>query len=231
MDLLIKYTKDKAYSDRIINTSYTQCIQNNIIPVFPTFIDLIFSVFDHHYSMVENKDKKLYIKQRVLEIATELDEDRLDKYDKFNYLKCMNSTLIQQGLQSMKSISALLYLGDYYSISFHIFMETSGIRVKTSDKTRKEFKILYTNDCKWKELNLESENFKDGTFEDLGLCFTLDVTTKDIYKKYLKPISNYKSAELIEIAIEMNIPIEKNGKKKVKKELYEDINFYQLNLK
>ena len=40
----------------------------------------------------------------------------------------------------------------------------------------------------------------------------------------------YKSPELIQIAKGMGLPLDKEGKKKVKKELYDDINFYQLNL-
>ena len=45
------------------------------------------------------------------------------------------------------------------------------------------------------------------------------------------PIGKYKSPELIQIAKDMGLPLVKDGKKKVKKELYDDINLYQLNLK
>jgi len=180
--------------------------------------------------MIENRDKDLYIKQRVLDIATEIDEDKDNRYDNFNYLKSMNSTLIQQGLQSMNSISALLYLGDYYSVSFTIFLEGKGITIKTSDKVRKEFNIMYTTQGKWTGLD-SPPKYEVGEFKDLGLCFNMDVTTKDIYKKYLTPIGKYKSPELIEIAKSFGLPLMKDGKKKIKKELYDDINLYKLNLK
>jgi hypothetical protein len=234
MDLLSKFTKDKIYSDRINPSSYVQGINIDTKPTFPSIIDLFFSVYDHHYILVENKDKQLYVKQRLMNIATEIDEDKSHKYDNFNYLKCMNPTLIQQGLQAMNTVSALLYLSDYYGVTTHVYLQTPMLKVVTSEKNRTEFNIVYTSGCKWSEIDVVIDvvtDYKDGSFEDLGLGLTLDVKTRDIYKKYLNPIGKYKSPELIEIAKEMNLPLDKGGKKKVKKELYDDINLYQLNLK
>ena len=45
-----------------------------------------------------------------------------------------------------------------------------------------------------------------------------------IYKKYLKPISNYKINELKKIAEELDVDIMKNGKCMNKQELYNMIN-------
>jgi len=45
----------------------------------------------------------------------------------------------------------------------------------------------------------------------------------------LASISKYKAPELIELASKIQIPLEVNGKKKVKKQLYDDINLYYLN--
>ena len=55
----------------------------------------------------------------------------------------------------------------------------------------------------------------------------LDMDIKDIhiYKKYLKPISNYKIDELKKIAEELNVS--KNGKRMNKRELYDSINLSQ----
>jgi len=234
MDLLSKFTKDKIYSDRINPSSYEQGGTIDSKPMFPSIIDLFFSVYDHHYILVENKDKQLYVKQRLMNIATKIDENKSHKYDNFNYLKCMNPTLIQQGLQAMNTVSALLYLSDYYGVTSHVYLQTPMLKVVTSEKSRNVFNIVYTSGCKWSEIDVVIDvvtDYKDGSFEDLGLGLTLDVKTRDIYKKYLNPIGKYKSPELIEIAKEMNLPLDNNGKKKVKKELYDDINLYQLNLK
>tara|TARA_Y100000389_G_scaffold51039_1_gene46758 strand:+ start:435 stop:1151 length:717 start_codon:yes stop_codon:yes gene_type:complete len=235
MELLSKHIHNKTFSDRIKPSEYQQNTHSNNLDiqnstVHPSIIDLFFTVFDHHYTLIENKGKQLYLNQRLIGIATEIDEDKKNKYDKFNYSKYMNSTLIQHGLQSMNTVSALLYLSDYYNVSTNVYIESSSnVKVKTSEKTRKEFNIMYTQARKWTELSVKPD-YKNGTFEDLGLCLTIDVKSKDIYNKYLNPIGKYKAPELIEIAKEMNLPLEKDGKKKVKKELYDDINFYQLNL-
>ena len=231
MDLLSKYGKDRVYCDRIKESSYTQNKQdkqNNSNPIFPTIVGLFFSRFDHHYSLVENKDKHLYVKQLIINIATEIDEKKSSKYDNFTYLKCMNSSLIQQGLQGMNTVSCLLYLSDYYGVTTHVYLDSSKHHVPTSDKVRKEFNVLFQGN-KWSELSDELPDYKQGEFKDLGVGLVLDVTTKDIYKKYLNPIGKYKAPELVDIAKSMNLPLEKDGKKKVKKELYGDINFYQLN--
>ena len=231
MDLLTRFTKDKVYCDRINESSYTQSKQTSkqTSLIFPTIIDLFFSCFDHHYSLIENKDKQLYVKQLLMSIATEIDEDKSNKYDNFNYLKCMNSTLIQQGLQSMNTVSCLLYLSDYYGVTTHVYVESLKSLIVTSDKARKEFNVHF-KDNKWSELTGKLPDYKQGEFKDLGEALVLDVKTKDIYKKYLNPIGKYKAPELIQIAKDMDIPLVKDGKKKVKKELYDDINLYQLNL-
>ena len=50
-----------------------------------------------------------------------------------------------------------------------------------------------------------------------------------IYNTYLKAISNYKADDLINIANEFNINLTKNnGKKKTKKELYDEINLNKM---
>jgi hypothetical protein len=231
MDLLTRFTKNKVYCDRINESSYTQSKQSSkqTSPIFPTIIDLFFSCFDHHYSLIENKDKKLYVKQLLMSIATEIDENKSNKYDNFNYLKCMNSTLIQQGLQLMNTVSCLLYLSDYYGVTTHVYVESLKSLIVTSDKERKEFNVHF-KDNKWSELTGKLPDYKQGEFKDIGEALVLDVKTKDIYKKYLNPIGKYKSPELIQIAKDMGLPLVKDGKKKVKKELYDDINLYQLNL-
>ena len=232
MDILYKHMNTRLFCDRIHNSSYEQKHQKcNNNQSFSTMIDIFFSNFDHHYVMVEPKDKSLYTRQRLVEIATDIDENKDSKYDNFTYLKCMNSALIQYGLQAMKNVSALLYLSDYYGVTTNIFIESTMLKVVTSVKERKVFNVLYTSRGKWSIMDSESDKFKDGVFDDLGTCLTLDVPTRDIYKKYLLPIGKYKVQQLIDIAKDMNLSLDKDGKKKVKKQLYDDINFYQLNLK
>lgn len=227
MELLQNHMNSKVFCDRITASTYEQKVVSDN-PYFSSMIDLFLHRFDHHYVLVENKDKQLYIKQKIVEIATAIDEDSKNSYDRFSYLKCMNATSIQHGLQKGDTVSALLYLSDLYNVSSKVYIASTTTYVNTSDKTREPFSILFTNG-KWSELT-EEPPFTEGEFTCLGECVVLDVDTKDVYKKYLQPIGKYKAPELIEIAKSMNIPIETDGKKKVKKTLYDDINIYQLNL-
>jgi RNA polymerase sigma-70 factor (ECF subfamily) len=56
-----------------------------------------------------------------------------------------------------------------------------------------------------------------------------DYKNLEAYATHLESISKYKSPELVDKAKSVNIPIESNGKKKVKKQLYDEINMYYLN--
>ena len=58
----------------------------------------------------------------------------------------------------------------------------------------------------------------------------LNVKKLDVYQLDLQPIGKYKVTELVELANKINLPLEENGKKKIKKQLYDDINLYYLNL-
>ena len=230
MNLLLEHMNTRIFCDRIQCSSYEQGLTTHCSRVFPTVIDLLFSNYDNHYDMVESRDKNLYVKQRLVAIATDIDEMKDSKYDNFSYLKCMNPTLIQQGLQSANAVSALLYLGDLYDTTMNVYIESSMLKVVTCVKDRKAYNILYTADGKWKDMNEADDGFQEGQLTDLGQCLTLDVNTRDIYKKYLLPMGKYKVKELADVANSMNISLEVDGKKKIKKQLYDDINTYQLNL-
>ena len=76
-----------------------------------------------------------------------------------------------------------------------------------------------------KEPNNEYNNIKyEETIGGLENIVDCNIKNIDIYKKYLKGIGNYKMDELTKIAEECNIKTMKNGKKKTKKVLYDEIN-------
>ena len=64
----------------------------------------------------------------------------------------------------------------------------------------------------------------DNATYTLSSVINFDIKDNIIYNLYLKPIGNYKVNELIDIANECNIELLKDGKKKNKKELYDEIN-------
>ena len=225
--------QNRNYCDKIIPSSYLQKASTSKTEVvYPTIIELLFSLYDHHFTMVEPVDKSLYIKQRVVEVATCLDEDKKQSYDKFSYNKNMSISIIQYGLQSMKSVSALLYLSDMYKITTHIYLRDTKVKVITSNKTRDILHIVYYRN-KWTTIESpkgEYEGYKLSEFKDLSACLQMDVSTMDVYNRFLNPISKYKSADLVSLAGERGISIMRyDGKKKVKKDIYSSINLYELN--
>ena len=228
MDLLSSLNSKKNYCESIKESIYTQRI--NDYPQKKVYHDinhLFIDRFDATCSILEEKEKSVYIKQRIIEIATEIDENSSESYNTFNYSKQMKSSLIQIGLQSVNNVSSLLYLSDLYKVSAVIYIDSLQTKITTSKKVRDLLHILY-KDGSFMIID-ESIDFKEGEFKQLGECFVLNTKNLDVYVNYLQAISKYKSSELVDIAQQLGLPIEHNGKKKVKKQLYDDINLYHLN--
>jgi hypothetical protein len=230
MEQLFSNKSSKVFTDTINTSKYIQTtIELNNSIKFPSLIELFFYYYDHHFQLIDTKDKDLYIKQRLMELATDIDENKQDSYKKYNYNKYMNISTIQQGLQMMNTVSSMLYLSDLYNINTVIYLEGTSYKILTSDKTRKPLHIMYTCDGKWCKLD-DIPDYSVSDFCELGVCLQLDVKTKDIYNRYLNPIGKYKLPELIKLANERGISTDINGKKKVKKVLYDEINLYELNV-
>jgi hypothetical protein len=229
MDLLANLKSSKNYCESIRDSSFIQKISS--YPkrkVYQNINDLFMDRFDPTCSILEEKDKPVYRKQRIIEIATDIDEKKQTNYDKFKYSsKYMKPSVIQTGLQTPNALSSVLYLGDLYKVTPVIHLDTLKIKVTTSKKTRDTIHILY-KDGTFMELD-ESTDFKVGEYKDLGECFVLNIKDLSVYSNYLESIGKYKAPDLIEIAQKIQIPLELNGKKKVKKQLYDDINVYYLN--
>ena len=229
MELLSNLKSSKNYCDSIRSSSYTQCISSYPkTKVYQNINDLFMDRFDPTCSILEEKDKPVYRKQRIIEIATDIDEKKETHYDKFQYSsKHMKPSVIQTGLQVPNSLSSVLYLGDLYKVTPVIHLDTSKLKIITSKKSRTNFHILY-KDGSFMELE-ESPDFTVGGYKDLGECFVLNIKDLSVYSNYLDPIGKYKAPDLIEIAKKIQLSLEVNGKKKVKKQLYDDINEYYLN--
>jgi hypothetical protein len=226
MDLI--KPNSKVYCDSIKPSSYEQTISSrkHSETEYPTLIEVFFSNFDPHITLID--DKELYIKQKILEIASEIDENET-LFSSFNYHKSVKPALIQHGLQMNNTISSLFYLSDIYKVSTIVYIESKQIKIPTSVKQRTEFHILYTTHGKWVHLTDTIPDYTQSDFANLNECLTMDLKTPDIYKKFLDPISKYKVSELIELAKDRQIELIYLGKKKVKKELYDEINVWELN--
>ena len=231
MDLLSKLTSTKTYCENIKESTYVQRVTDSVETtdkVYQDINNLFIDNFDPTCTIIEEKDKDIYFIQRLLEIATDIDEKGETHYHNFKYSKQMKPQLIQSGLQTPNTLSSVIYLGDLYKVTPVIYIDSLHTKVVISQKTRTNIHILY-KDGTFAELD-EPLDYNPGTYDALDRCFVLNVKKLDVYQLDLEPIGKYKVTELVELANKVNLPLEENGKKKIKKQLYDDINLYYLNL-
>ena len=224
MDILNNIKYKQKYSLTIRNSKYTQSTDNvtNIIHdvsnSYKTLEELIIYTYDHN--SILNDNTQLYIEQVKLKLATDIDEKSSDKYEKFKYSKKMKKNLIQNGLQKIDTISSIIYLGDIFSTD--IIIKTNDNYYQLVNRKRDKFFVEY-KDGLWRSIKKQEYSLEE-SIEYLQNILNFNINPGDIYIKYLKPISNYKIQELMDIAEKHSIDVKINGKKKTKKQLYEEIN-------
>lgn len=211
---------NKQYINDIVKSKYTQKIQTERVERYKNLEDLIIYTYD--VDSILEKNNKLYVNNKKLELASEL-SDTFNNYVSFNYSKRLKKLEIQSGLQKLNTLTTILYLSDVYDISIIIYFRDKYY--KLCQKKRMDVFVEYRDS--WSVV-LEKDIKTPGKLCELQDIIDLNIDTLDIYNRYLKPVSNYKIAELIEIAKQNNIPIETDGKRKRKQELYDEINQFKL---
>ena len=145
---------------------------------------------------------------------------------KDNYTKKFTIQLVQSGLQNKNVFSSILYLNEYYKVHCIIYNEDTNKYYRTSLKDYEPLYCIYRNNS-WfttNELMGDSTQLSDD-ITDLSTILTIDIKDIYIYKPYLMPITKYKLKDLEEIAKDNDIQLgNETGKKKLKKQLYEEIN-------
>ena len=77
MELLANHIHNNVFCNKIIPSSYQEVYNiSDTFKLYPNIIELLFSYYDHHYTMVKPMDKKLYIKQLLIRLATDLEEKK-----------------------------------------------------------------------------------------------------------------------------------------------------------
>jgi len=226
-------TKNNIFSEKITKNKYTQnivekqCIEETKYGEtknFKSIYELILSIKDHEYQILENSEKEKYVSDKKIVLCSKVD----DEYNNYNFNKrILSKSAICSNLQKLKDniLSLILFYNDYFNIN--LILSHDNKYYKSGLKNSENICIKHTKNG-WiiQEINLENINFDD--IFNLKYGIDLDLKTNFIYNSYLKSISNYKSDELINIAKELNIDLTKNGKKKVKKDLYDEINLLKL---
>jgi len=216
----------------VINESINHFIDNECVKYtkkemsekYKSIYELILSIKDNEYQILEMKEKDKYVSDKKIILCSNID----DEYNNYNFNKrILSKSLICSNLQKYKDnlLSLILFYNDYFKINLIICHDN-----KYYKSGLKNFENIYIKYIKngWIIQEMNSENIKYENILDLKYCIELDIKTNFIYNLYLKAISNYKVDELINIANELNIDLNKNGKKKIKKELYDEINLFKL---
>ena len=173
------------------------------------------------YYTLNNEQKTIFIKKKKLEIASNINKDN-------KYSKSFSISLLQKGFQNINHFSSILYLNDYYKIHCIIYNKDNNEFYGTSFKDYPSLICTY-HDNKWNKLDDIPSTFNiNFNYKDLHNILTLDHNI-NIYKPYLGSISKYKLKDLEKICIDEGIPLQENGKKKLKKVLYDNINLKHIN--
>ena len=211
---------NKQYTSDIVKSKYTQKIQTERVERYKKLEDLI--IYTHDVDSILEKNNKLYVDNKKLELASELSET-FNNYTSFNYSKRLKKSEIQSGLQKSNTLTTILYLSDVYDISIIIYRRDKYY--KMCEKKRFDVYVEYRDG--WTVV-LEKDIKTPGELCELNDIIDLNIDTLDVYNRFLKPISNYKIADLIEIAKQNDISIESDGKRKRKQEIYDEINIFKI---
>ena len=224
---------DCKFTEQIIETKYnksnylTSHKKDHEMIQYRNFLFCIFDNYDLILSNTPSPDKNIVFNQRISEILSLIDEDQFNYYDKFNYNeRIMKRNKIQQNIQlshkGQRYISSLYYLNDLYKTHFVIVNQLNKEFYETCIKNYPKKYLVF--DGKYKLQDSISDDYKISENTD----WNVDILKKNVYKNYLKPISNYKIDELKSIANENNISIHKNHKIMKKQDIYDKINLTML---
>jgi len=232
MDNIFKDIRNTTfdYAKKIEPCKYTQCINQNLdnddTKYFKSIFELILSIKDFNYDILDKAEIEQYVKTQILNLCNIVDTE----YNNYNFnKKILSKSCICNNLQLNKdTLSLILFYNEYYKINLIIFNKDSNKFYKTGLKDSEKVYISYY-DKKWIINDNVDDSCEYSDINELSTVFDIDIKHNFIYNTYLKAISNYKADDLFTIANECDMSlIKENGKKKNKKELYDEINLIKL---
>lgn len=237
-DLLKDLNKDCNFTNDIQESKYIEGNKKKSIHkrdnFYPNFIKCILSEFDPLCNTIDEKEKKIYTSQKIMEICSLIDESE-EYFKNYNFHRLFKSRNIQQGLQQFEKninhISSIYYLNEYYKRHFVIVYENIAYHTCIKDYPKiylrfdnHKVKVLNEGEYPVQNLKLLYEKLNHKLIDDVKR----DI--KGIYNLHLEAISKYKLDDLKKIAEECNISLkDSKGKNKNKSTLYDSINMYKLN--
>jgi hypothetical protein len=221
MDLIRDYKHiNNEYTKKIKITKYTEGESITIEKEgVKDICEVIISQNDQEYNTMQKQQRENYIVNKKLEIA-----DNVTKNEKYN--KNFSPKLIQTGLQNKNYLSSILYMNELYKVNTTVFNSITNKFYKTSYM---EYPMLF---CEYKNNTwhyLEDVDINQDTkfhqISELSDIITQD-TSMMIFKSTMLPISKYKVKDLEDMCVKLNLETSTNGKKKLKKELYDQLSLH-----
>ena len=210
---------NNTFTQKINDSKYIEKIKTEEIKSegFVDICQIIIQENDLEYSSQQDIHKAIYTKNKKVKLA-----ENVEKND--NYIRSFSPSLIQNGLQHPNHLSSILYLNELYKINCVIYNPSVNKYYKTSLKNYPKLICKYSNNKWCLGDNIDDSQILD--FEKSGIENILTVDTDYmIFKPFLQNISKYKLDDLLKICQDEGInPIKDNGKNKLKKELYNEIN-------
>jgi len=221
MDLIRDYKHiNNEYTKKIKITKYTEGENITIEKEgVKDICEIIISQNEQEYETIQKQQRENFIVNKKLEIA-----DNVTKNEK--YAKNFSPKLIQTGLQNENYLSSILYMNELYKVNTTVFNSMTNKFYKTSYMDYPMLFCEYKNNT-WHHLEDVKINQDTKFYQISELC---DIIKQDtslvIFKSTMLPISKYKVKDLEEMCVKLNLETSTNGKKKLKKELYDQLSLH-----
>ena len=199
---------------------------------YRTIVQCILTNFDPMYQGIPASERRLFLKQRAMEVGTQLEENPAEYYQSFGFNpKVMKPRLIQMSfqlsLENKNTLASLLYLNELYKRNFTIV--TDNHCVSTCPKNYPVETIVYQKGFYKLVTDTNKGSTKEVSLESSEIPIQNDLGKAGVYQTSLGPISKYKSEELKTLCTDNGIPLKKDGKAKLKTQLYHEIYLHLLN--
>lgn len=169
------------------------------------------------YESMDDNHKGQFIIQEKLNIVSNINVSS-------TYCREFNDSLINTGFQNKNYLSSILYLNEHYGINVIIFNKENNKYYKTTVKNKPKLFCKYKNNSWFIDNCPETEPEYSDDISELSNIITIDCSTI-IWKPGYFPINKYKLEELKDLCEKSGISlINESGKKKLKKQLYDDLN-------
>ena len=220
MEFINEFEKNtNEYSTKIKDSVYLEKAKQETIKGIKDICEVIIGANEIEYQTISASEKPKFVQDKKLDIASNVMKNA-------KYTKKFSQSLIQNGFQSINHFSSILYLNEFYKVNCIIYNNDTNKYYSTTVKKYEPLYCVYRNNS-WFQVNdvIDSEKLKFAEITELSSVLSLDYPSILIYQQFLESLSKYKVKQLEEIAVNEDISLlTANGKKKIKKELYDDIN-------